>query len=250
MNDHGLISRNYDIEPVGSVLPAHFGPLFPRKDWPELIKLQEQRKASPLDVHQYNDVPVLDQGRLKYCWCFAVTAAVMNRYAFAGINKPVPKLSATAAAAQGKKFRNAGGYASEGCQYVQKYGLPSVEFWPERSMDKTLASDPNVKKSAKRHDLLQFGDMDGNDLDLAISALINPDGANPVTFSLPWWRHAICGLKIEYRGGNARNLGGYGLTFVNSYGTDWGVNGYSTIWGDQLRGNEYIVVKQVKARVE
>ena len=71
MNDHGLISRNYDIEPVGSVLPAHFGPLFPRKDWPELIKLQEKRKASPLDVHQYNDVPILDQGRLKYCWQFS-----------------------------------------------------------------------------------------------------------------------------------------------------------------------------------
>lgn len=250
MNDHGLISRNYDIEPVGSVLPAHFGPLFPRADWPELIKLQEQRKASPLDVHKWSETTVLDQGRLKYCWAFSVTAAVMNRYAFSGINSPVPHLSATAAAAQGKRFRNAGGYASEGCQYIQKYGLPSVEFWPEQSLDRTLAKDPNVKKSAKKHDLVTFGDLDGNDLDLAISALIDPDESSPVTFSLPWWRHAVCGLKIRYRGGSPTKLESYGLTFVNSYGLEWGQNGYNTIWGDQLRGNEYIVVKQVKAATE
>ena len=117
-------------------------------------------------------------------------------------------------------------------------------------MDRTLANDPNVRTSAKQHDLIQFCDLDGNDLDLALSALIDPDGANPVTFSLPWWRHAICGLKIKYRGDNAKSLGSYGLTFVNSYGSEWGINGYNTIWGDQLRGNEYIVVKQVKARAE
>lgn len=250
MNDHGLISRNYDIEPVGQVLPAQFGPLFPRKDWPELIRLQDERKASPLDVHQFNEVPVLDQGRLKYCWLFCIAAAVMNRYAFGGINKPVPHLSATAPAAQGKKFRNAGGYASEGAQYVQKYGLPSVEHWPERSMDRSLAKDKAVKTSANRHDLIQYGDMGGNDLDLAISALIDPVGACPVTFSLPWWDHAVCGLKMRFRGDSPNKLQSYGLTFVNSYGPEWGIQGYNTIWGDQLRGNEFIAVKQVKARAE
>lgn len=250
MSDHGLVSRNYDIEPVGSVLPAHFGPLYPRADWPELIALQDERRTSPLDVHQYNDVPILDQGRLKYCWQFSVTAAIMNRYAFSGINRPVPHLSATAPAAQGKQFRNVGGYASEGCQNVQKYGIPTVDHWPERSLNQWLVNDPDVENSARKHDLVTFGDLDGNDLDMAVSALIDPECANPVTFSLPWWRHAICGLKIKYRGGNAKSLSSYGLTFVNSYGQDWGVKGYSTIWGDQLQGNEYIVVKQIKPRAE
>jgi hypothetical protein len=250
MIDGGLVSRNYDIEPVGSTLQIHTGQLFPRKDWPELIREQERRNASPLAVHKWNDCPILDQGRLRYCWVFAVTAAVMNRYAFMGINEPVPHLSATAAGAQGKRFRNAGGYASEGCRYVEKYGLPTVEHWPERSMDRTLPHDPHVKKSAERHDLIQFGDMDAGDLDLAVSALIDPDGAVPVTFSLPWWKHAVCGLAMRYRGGDATKLESYGLTFVNSYGLDWGQNGYNTISGHQLQGNEYIAVKQVKSREE
>ncbi len=117
----------------------------------------------------------------------------MNRYAFMGINEPVPHLSATASGAQGKRFRNAGGYASEGCRYVEKYGLPTVEHWPERSMDRTLPHDPNVKKSAERHELVKFGDMDAGDLDLAVSALIDRMGRSRSRF--------------RYRGGNMPFVG-------------------------------------------
>lgn len=249
MIDHGLRERDYAAEPVGSSIPAYGGAVFPRKHWPELIGIQESRRASPLDVHKYNETPILDQGRLKYCWAFSTVAAVMNRYAFAGINSPVPHLSATAPAAQGKGFRNRGGHCSESCRYIDQFGIPTIEAWPEQDMDRDLVRSDAAIQSASRHHIIDFEDI-GDDLDAAISAMIDPAGASPCTFSLPWWRHAICGLKIRYRGPNPAKIESYGLQFVNSYGDDWGNSGYGTIWGNQIVGQEYIIVKQVKPRTE
>jgi hypothetical protein len=250
MTDHGYVARDYRAEPVGASIPVYSGLSFPRSDWPELIELQKKRKASPLAVHEFNRVPVLNQARLKYCWCFALVSGIMNRYAFSGINDPTPHLSATAPAAQGKRYRNRGGYLSEAVRFIGDYGLPTVDLWPEDSMDRALAVKPKVIASAARHKLVAFEDLGANDLDLAISAMLDPAGACPVAFSLPWWRHAICGLKIEYRGSDPNRLESYGLTFANSYGRKWGADGRGTIWGDKLRGQEFIVIRQVRPRNE
>lgn len=250
MTDHGYVARDYRAEPVGSDFPAYDGAEHKMADWPELIELQNERQASPLDFHQENAVPMLNQGRLKYCWCFALVSGIMNRYAYSGINEPVPHLSATAPAAQGKRYRNRGGYLSEAVRFIEEYGLPTVENWPEDSLDRSLAGKASVKKSAARHTLISFEDMGRGDFELAVSALIDPDAACPVAFSLPWWRHAICGLKMEYRGTNPNKLESYGLTFANSYSSKWGDDGYGTIWGEKLRGQEFIAIRQVKPRAE
>lgn len=146
---HGLIERDYSVEPVGSIVPTVEGDfIIPRADWPELISRQTAFKTSPLHCHQYHNVPVLNQGLLKYCWAYSVVAGVMNRLAFQGID-PAPYLSATAVAAVGKNFRNQGGHCSQACAMIQEQGgIPTVEFWPEQSVNRELAHSESVKHHA------------------------------------------------------------------------------------------------------
>jgi hypothetical protein len=55
---------------------------------------------------------------------------------------------------------------------------------------------------------------------------------------------------MEYRGTNPNRIESYGLTFANSYSSKWGDGGYGTIWGEKLRGQEFIAIRQVKPRAE
>ena len=139
-DSHGLEQRDYRNEPVGSVFAGGLmtGRPIPRERWPDLNRSQKSRGNSPLVAHQYHQVPVLDQGTLKYCWAYAVVAGVMNRLAFQGID-PVPHLSATAVAAVGLDFQNRGGHCSKAVRMMQDQGgIPSIETWPNRSLDRTL----------------------------------------------------------------------------------------------------------------
>ena len=141
MYESGWIPRDYDEDPVGSCAAAYSGERISMEDWPDLIDYQSRNVCSAWHVHKYNRVPVLNQGRFKYCWAYAVVAGVMNRYAFQGLNNPVDELSATAVAAQGKNYRNVGGHCSQAITYAEKYGIPEARYWPNNSKDKSYARD-------------------------------------------------------------------------------------------------------------
>ena len=248
---HGLEQRDYSNEPVGTVFAGSnkaFG-IIPRQEWPELIKRQKARANSPLAAHQYHQVPVLDQGSLKYCWAYSVVAGVMNRLAFQGID-PVPHLSATAVAAVGLDFVNRGGHCSKAVAMIQNQGgIPAVDAWPNRSMDRTLKNDLRVAESRQKNQLCSFTDC-GKNLDLAISLML-AETPSPVTFSVPWWKHAILGLEVLDRGGAAStSLDRYGIAFVNSYGPRWNENGYGEFWGNKLHAWEYVGIHQAIPRAE
>jgi len=247
MMDHGYVSRDYEKHPVGYCSPTYQGEVYDRSDWPDLISAQQKNQSSPLDVHKFNDVPILNQTTWKYCWMFAIVAGVMNRYAFQGINDPVSELSATAVAAQGKNYRNKGGYCSEAVEYVQKFGIPEASTWPNNKSGRSYSRLETVKESSKRSNIVQFEDI-GQGVDKAISALISPDPA-PVTFSLRWWRHAILGLSVSYRKRrNPLDLNSYRLNFVNSYGPRYEQNGFGKLAGTQMVADEYIVIRRVKVK--
>jgi hypothetical protein len=250
-DSHGLEQRDYRNEPIGSVFAGGVmaGKPIPRERWPDLIRSQKSRGNSPLVAHQYHQVPVLDQGTLKYCWAYSVVAGVMNRLAFQGID-PVPHLSATAVAAVGLDFANRGGHCSKAVKMMQDQGgIPSIETWPNRSLDRTLKSDPKVLESREKNQLCSFTDC-GNNLDLAISLMI-AETPSPVTFSVPWWRHAILGLEVLDRGGApATSLDRYGIAFVNSYGPRWNGNGFGEFWGEKLHAWEYVGIHQALPRAE
>ena len=257
-DSHGLLERDYDKEPRGTVFASsdpeppcenyRLAPI-PRSQWPELIAKHKTRRTSPFEQHLYHNVPVLDQGSLKYCWAYSVVAGVMNRLAFQGID-PAPHLSATAVAAVGLNFSNRGGHCSKAVAMIQHQGgVPTVEAWPNRSMDRTLKNDEAVAASRSENQLCRFTDC-GNDLDFAISLMLC-DNPAPVTFSVPWWRHAILGLEVlDRENGPATSLDRYGIKFVNSYGAKWNGNGFGRFYGQKLQAWEYVAIHEAGARPE
>lgn len=249
-DQYGLLERDYGAEPVGTVCAAFEpGMYIPRQEWPGLIQEHIQQWTRPIDSHTYNQVPILNQGRLKYCWAYSVVAGVMNRLAFQGID-PVPHLSATAVAAVGMDYLNRGGHCSQAVKMIQDQGgVPNVEAWPNQKLTRTLESSPAVAESRQKNQLTEFIDC-GQDLDAAISLMLAETPA-PVTFSVPWWRHAILGLEVLDKGtGDAKSLDRYGIRFVNSYGPGWKGSGYGTFWGKKMEAWEYIAIQAARPREE
>ncbi len=250
-DEHGLVERDYSSEPVGTVCGGFGGNYLPRSEWPERIAMHRSRRSRPIDFHKFHSVPILNQESTKYCWAYSVVAGVMNRLAFQGINSPVPELSATAIGAVGMNYRNQGGFCSQAVDMIQKQGgVPNASAWPNGfRIDRSYENTAEVLESRKRNRLVDFVDL-GVDLDAAISSMIDDDPI-PVTFSLPWWRHAVLGLEVlDTEQGPAESLKRYGIRFVNSYGPGWGKNGYGEFYGSKMEAWEYIAVQQVKARTE
>jgi len=242
--ERGYNLRDWNNNPEFSCYQQYTGRVYPRKDWVELIELQKKNMTSPMHVHKYNKVPVLDQGRYGYCWMYGTVACILNRYAAQGID-PVPNLNAHATAAMGKGYRNQGGFGIEATKYIEKYGIPTFDVWPEFSNFKPLQQEKKVKQSCAKHKIVTFEEMPRNSFDEVMSALIDPIDPSPCTLAFDWWRHLVGGLRGLYRG-SGNNIE-WGLGFVNSWKESWGNKGYGVVWNNKAKPFEAVVVRSVKA---
>jgi len=241
--EKGYVQRDWDAHPEFTMHAPYSGRVFPRKDWRELIELQNKNETSPWHVHTGNNIPVKSQGRYGYCWMWGVCNCVLNRYAAQGID-PVPNLNPHATAAMTKGYRNRGGYASEAAKGIEEYGIPTFDVWPEYSMDRSLESDANVKASAAKHKIVTFQEMPRDDFDAVVSCLLDPVDPSPVAIALSWWRHLVAALQVVYKDGE------YGLKICNSWGESWGDKGYGILWSEKAVPYESLAVRSVKATHE
>ena len=244
----GYIPRDYEEFPEFCFFKPYEGPVYPRRDWVELIELQRARyKTSPLLVHQHNKIEPMNQGAFGYCWMYSIIGAVLNRYAAQGID-PVPNLSAHAVAAMHKEYRNEGGFCIEAAHALQKLGAPTSEVWPGYSMDKRLEENRAVVESRKLHRLVDFQEHARERVfEETMSAMICPVNPSPVAVAFSWWRHAVAALAGTYRKRGRRIE--FGIEFVNSYGDKWNGRrrGYGTVWGTKAIPFEAVTVRAVSA---
>lgn len=237
----GLIERDYKINGLGTYAPATKQEVFPRTKWDDLIKRQDENQSSPWHHHKASDVTILDQNGYPYCWMFGTVAGVMNRYAIQGLD--VPHLSATAPAAQGKGYRQQGGWAGEAIGYIKQFGIPTVQTWPEHSLDRSLANNHEQQLDAARHGIVTFEEIPAKAFDVAMSMLLDPYNPSPVTMGLMWWGHLVCGLravKISSRE--------YGILIVNSWKKTWGDGGFKVLAESKATAQEYVGIRDVKVR--
>ncbi len=236
----GYEDRDFDQEPAGLNLPLYGGKVYDRKDWPELMAMQDKNQSSPLDWH-LDGVKIYDQRNTNFCWCFGTVAGVATQYAKTGIE--VPEFSPASTACLVKKFQNVGGWGSQACNGIQKHGIATLGTWPNVSFDRGLPLKSEVKDDMHKHDLIEFEDLGVNNFDAAMSVLLDPLHAAPVTGGFTWWGHLVILLKA------VRVNGEWGVVFANSWGTDWGpAEGYGILLGDKAIPYESIRIGSVKPR--
>lgn len=228
--DRNLIMRSKSVE----------GPRYDRADWPELMALQEKHRTSPLHVHKDYKVPVLSQEHTNYCWMFGVVGGIMNRYAM--MDGVAPLLSPAGPACQGKNYVNEGGWGEEAVGYIEQFGIPTQDVWPNCSFNTDLHTRPSVRRSSDQHNIIQYEMLGSYDFDGVMSALLCPYNSSPVSLGLSWWGHLVLGLQaIRYEGQ-------WGIVFVNSWDYDWGDGGYGVLLGERADPAEAVVIKSIKPR--
>lgn len=200
----GLVPRNYETHPLCYSKRAITLdiPLIPRDQLIERIQ-EGHAKKQFLSYHRRTGgpnggiIPALDQNGQGYCWMYdPVTALMLLR---AVQNLPYVRLSAHGPACLVKGFRDEGGWAALALEHLVTNGVPSVEFWPEKSMNRS-----NVTEAMKQNALLHRPAETFIDLvpavynrnlteDQRLTCLVTN---TPVCADRNRWSHSTCDMEL------------------------------------------------------
>jgi hypothetical protein len=233
----GLVARDLNKFPVGcyAAAPAWSpdAPVIPRSEWSERIKEMERTKSRLSDIRNIGDngkpIRSLDQNGQGYCWAYASTAAVMLLRAVQGL--PHVRMSAHAVGCKVKGFRDQGGWSAQSLDFIKEQGVPSVEKWPEKSMNRSN-DRPDVWANAARHKFTEgFVELNAAvyDRDLTFDQVMTCLLSRiPVPVDLMWWGHAVCAVDpVEVEPGS------FGIRIWNSWTDNWGEKGMGVIRGQK-----------------
>lgn len=247
---YGLIPRDYNAHPVGSmrgsvVMEAVADmPLIPMEEWPERIAEKVAKKNQISDIwrtaNNGGPIPSLDQGNYGYCWAHSATSAAIALRAVA--NLPYVRLSAFAIACIIKNYRDQGGWGAQALDFIRERGVPSVEFWPEKSTDRSN-DNPQTWENAKLHKIVEgWIDIQAAQYDRNLS--IQQQGTCllcniPTIDDYNYWSHSVNGQDLVDvdKGLSARDPMRYGKRIKNSWRDTWGDMGWGVLtrnkaWSD------------------
>lgn len=222
----GCIPRDEVADPVGcrSYAPVANVQIIPRSEWSDRIREMRETGAllsQMMDKGNFGQrIPSLDQNGQGYCWNYSVTGAAMALRA--RDNLPYVRLSAHANAWMIKNGRDEGGWCQQALERLRTHGCPSVEFWPEKSMDGRRYNTPETWANAKLHVCQEWDDLPSNlprkdRFELLMTLLLL---RRPVVCDRMRWAHSTyCLDPVEIE----RNS--FGVLDQNSWGDRWEQNG-------------------------
>jgi len=215
MRAKGLVPRDWDKHPQGclAMAPSFDLDLIPESEWPARIAEQEATQSSLQHIRDKGNfggqIQSYDQNGKGYCWAHSSTSAVT--LARAVNNEPYVPLSAYAVACIIKNYRDEGGNGIDSIQFIADRGIPSAQFWPMQSMDRSH-DNPQTWANAGLHKCVKFLDCsDDQSLrrqQIATALLLNL----PVIGDADWWGHSICFTRL---------LGPHKTRIWNSWGDSW-----------------------------
>jgi hypothetical protein len=243
----GLVPRDFSAQPVGSS-PLSFDavnmPLIPRSEWSDRIKEMEATKSRLSDIRRTavagGPIPSLDQNGQGYCWSYSTGMAIM--LARAVMNQPYARLSPHAVAAKIKGFRDQGGWAALSMEFAVKYGYPTDDFWPQKSMSRQY-DNQKTWDNAKLYQVTEgWWDLGQSiyDRNLTFDQVMTCLLCRvPVATDFRWWGHSVCSMDpVEVEKGS------FGIRIINSWSDKWGDMGEAV-----LRGDKAVPVGAVAPRV-
>lgn len=267
----GCIPRNYDKIPQGfyTAAPAIDFPLIPRDEWPERIRELSANKAQVSDIRRRSGpgggiIPSLDQDSVGYCWNHSLTMSLMLVRAIMGL--PYVRLSAFMIGCLVKNYRDEGGWCALAMDFVTKYGVPSVEFWPEKSM-KRSNDTPAMRENALLHRVIeQWADMSAAVYDRNLTedqsfTLLLKGVPHPEDYG--WWSHSVTIMDAVLMSGNraipnlnsldlnheedAKVFGAvFGKRGINSWTDSYGDKGEFVLSGTKMRCNGGVAPKIIE----
>jgi len=237
----GLIRRNYSKYPRGCYAAALAVdvPLTPRVEWPDRIRQKITDKSQLSDVRLAAGpggapVPSRDQNGKGYCWFHSGTSAML--LVRATQNEAYADLSAYAGACVIKNFRDEGGWGAQGLDFQMSRGIPTSEFWPQRSMDKKNDT-PATWENAKLHRITEgFIDLAAAQYDRnltfdQVASLLLSDV--PVIVDYNWWSHSVCAMDLLDLDPSKplTSVDRWGIRIWNSWGDSWSDRGMGALAG-------------------
>lgn len=191
------------------------------------------------------------------CWAYSSTAAVM--YLRAVQNQPFVRLSAHAIGCMVKNFRDQGGWGAHSLEFITERGVPSVEFWAEKSMSR--ANDkPETWENAKLHRVSEgWVDLSAAVYNRKLTfdqvCSLNLAGI-PTVDDYNSWGHSVCGIDVVdgaaqwslSRAGSGKRMSlqeferfwgihtettGFSRRIQNSWGDGWSEQGMGILTGNK-----------------
>ena len=236
----GLIPRDYTEHPQGSyksTIPydPDTMPLIPREEWSERIADMVAAKSRTNDIREANNIEVLDQNGQGYCWAYSSTMCVMMSRMLA--NQPYVRLSAHSVAWTIKGGRDQGGWGCQSLDFIQEKGVMPVSVWPEKSMNGGTYNKPeNWAKALDYRVTESWMDLTPRqyDRDMTFDQVMTCLLSNIcVIGDFNWWGHSVC-LADPHELDKRLSLSDpnrWGTGTANSWGPDWGTNGYGILRG-------------------
>ncbi len=231
----GLVPRNYSTHPSGfyAGIPqaAIDMPVLSKQEIIDRVKYRQEIGATNRQIrrNKYGKIiPSLDQNGIGYCWCHSpVTAMIFIR---AIMNQPYVSLSPFMVGCLVKNYQDRGGWGADAVDFIIKNGVPSEEFWPQRSM-KRSNDTPAMRENAALHKITEgwidyaVDVWDRNMTHQQHLTWLALGGC--VVADRNWWGHSTLDYDLEIVDGEPCPV------TWNEWGDNWGDQGESVIQGNR-----------------